>query len=77
MNERRHMLNEIAWWLQLQKIPRYRIHSSKRPGGLKKSFRVGPYLFQYLLQLGSTQNFMILAIFWLIPNHLELSMLVS
>ena len=54
----------------------YRIHSNKRPGHLDKSFRVGTYLFQYLLQ-GSTQKFMILANFRLIPNRSEFSMLVT
>ena len=52
------------------------IHSNKRPGHLDKSFWMGAYLFQYLLQR-STLKFMILAIFKLISNHIELSMLIS
>ena len=54
---------------------KYCIHFNNRPGHLDKSFRMGGYLFQYWLQ-GSTQKFMILAIFWLIPNQIELGMLV-
>ena len=54
----------------------YRIHSNKHPGHLDKSFQVGTYLFQYLLE-GSTQKIMILAILSLIPAHIELIEYVS
>ena len=40
---------------------------------LDKSFWAGAYLFQYLLQ-GSMQTWMSLAIFRVIPSHMELSM---
>ena len=51
----------------------YSIHSNRRPGCLDKSFWVGAYLFQYLLQ-GLTQKLIILAIIRLIPSYTELSM---
>ena len=54
----------------------YRIHSNKRLGHLDKSFQVGAYLFQFMLQ-GSTKKFMILAKFRLIANHIDFSMLVT
>ena len=60
-------------WMRI--LCTYHIHSNKRPGHLDKLFRVGAYLFQYLLQ-GSTQKFMIFTIFRLIPNHIELSTFV-
>ena len=47
----------------------YRIHSNKHLGYLGKSFWVGAYLFQYLLQR-STKKCIISAIFRLIPNHI-------
>ena len=50
----------------------YRIHSNKSLGHLDKSFWVGAYLFQYMLK-GSTQKWMILVNFRLIPSHIELS----
>ena len=54
----------LSEFLQCQRMPnlllllsglKYRIHSNKGPGHLDKSFRVGTYLFQYLL-IESTQN---------------------
>ena len=72
----RHYPNPIDMFLLLCQQVKYRFHSNKSPGRLNKSFRVRAYLFQYLLQ-GSTPKFMILAIVRLIPNHIELIMLVS
>ena len=53
--------------------PYYHIYSNKRPGHLDKSFWVGAYLFQHLLQ-GLTQNWMIFAIFRLILSQIEFDM---
>ena len=69
----------ILWYIKIKHFNlnntiAYRIHSNKRPGRFDKSFRVGAYLFQYFLQ-GSTQKLMILAIFRLIPNHIEVSIM--
>ena len=49
------------------------LYSSKHPGCLDKSIRVGAYLFYYLLQ-ELTRKWMILAGFRLIASHIELSM---
>ena len=42
--------HRISFLTSLHFIYMYRIHSNKHPGHLDKSFGMGTYLFQYLLQ---------------------------
>ena len=64
-----HFTPVYVWGVQIYSIIAF---FQQVPRRLDKLFWVGSYLFQYLLQ-GSTQKWMILAIFRLIPSHGKLS----